>query len=419
MSKVIGDVVPRNATRKKILIRAAFGLSAVLVLAGCDATSPSATRQQSHPTPIATSVLNPNSLCAPDEGDNVDQSPDGYFTGCFRVPNVPASSVVVALQTFLEGVSNSPKAAPTTTTQPAPNVSISLSPLRKSVTPGEKVVLTGHLSNPVSPRQPTANLCWDGCGGLQEQGVQIRWLTSTKFQMTLQVPQTAWLVARDGTVSVHPLTSGSYQVGLQCLTLISGCALRPAEAKVTLRLKAPRPRRCVRGRQCETMTVGPTTARVGDEVLVRGWAPLQDLLGPPFSYSLSVTPGSKRTSFPLLAYSSSKLAGSFNVVLMPTRVAIGPSPPWAKLGNIHSESSTYSGPSAVDAAPNSSRVAWCEPSGIVVTGGSSPSSISDHWCRERPSRFDLALLPGVNHRRARLHGGATRSDFSRQRVRGI
>jgi hypothetical protein len=372
VSKLRGDV-PRSALRR-ILRPALCVLFAATVLAGCNAARSSTTPPRSHSTPIATSILSPNSLCAPDEGDNVDQSLNGDFTGCFRVPNLRATSLVVALQAFVEGVSDSPTTEITTTTKPPPNVSISLTPLRKSVTPGEDVVLTGHLDKALalSTRETFANLCWDGCGGLVEQGVQIRWLSSRKFQMTLQVPETAWLVARDGDVSVHPLTSGSYRVGLQCLTSISGCALRPAEAKVTVKLKAPRPQRCVRGRQCEAMTVGPSTARVGDEVMVSGWAPISPSLG----YSISVTSGSAHKTYPLLAYSPSKLAGSFNVVLSPTPLRIGPSPPWSTLGTIPYLSSTYSGPSSVDAAPYSTRVGWCEPSGIVVTGGSAETKIS-------------------------------------------
>jgi hypothetical protein len=376
VSKVIGEVVPGKTTRKRIFTRAVLALSAVLFLAGCNATSPKSAPPRSRPTPIATSMLSPNSLCAPDEGDNVHQLLSGDFTGCFRVPDIRSGSIVVALQAYVEGVPTSPTTALTTTTKPAPAVSISLSPGRKTVTPGDRVVLTGHLNKVISPRDTFANLCWGGCGGLVEQGVQVRWLSPRIFQMTLLVPQTAWLDARDGGVSVHALTSGSYEVGVQCLTSISGCALRPAEAKTLIKLRAPNPRRCVRGRQCETMTVGPSSAHVGDEVMVSGWAPVQDLVGPGFGYSISVTPGSARTTYPRLAYSASKLAGSFNVVLTPTRVRIGPSPPWAKLGRISYLTSTYSGPSPVDAVPNSSRVAWCEPSGIVITGDSTQETIS-------------------------------------------
>lgn len=394
MSKLHG-VAPGSATRR-VVRPALCVLFAATVLASCNSARSSTTSApRSHPTPIVTSYLSPNSLCAPDEGDSVDQALNGDFTGCFRVPNLRDASLVVALQAIVEGVSNSPTTAPTTTTTPSPTVKISLSSLRKTVTPGEHVVLTGHLSKAVSPREPSANLCWDGCGGLQES-VAINWLSSKKFQMTLLVPQTAWLVARNGDVSIHPLTSGSYQVGLQCLTSISGCALRPAEAKVTIKLKAPRPQRCVPGRRCETMTVGPSTARVGDEVMVSGWAPVQDLIGRSFGYTISVTPGSQRTTYPQLAYSSSKLQGSFNVVLTPTRLRIGPSPPWSQLGTIPYLSSTYSGPSAVDAVPNSSRVGWCESKGIVVSGASAPVTISTAGVASALRGSTLHFFPGAS-----------------------
>jgi hypothetical protein len=110
--------------------------------------------------------------------------------------------------------------------------------------------------------------------------------------------------------------------------------------------------------------------------MVSGWAPLQDFIGQPFGYSLSVTAGTKVTTYPRLAYSSSKLAGSFNVVLTPTILRIGQSSSWARLGRVPYLSSTYSGPSAVNPAPNSSLVGWCEISRIVITGGAAPESIS-------------------------------------------
>jgi hypothetical protein len=362
--------------RRTVLRRGAFIAVAALILAGCNATHSSSSRPRSHPTPIATEYLNPNSICSPDEGDNVNQSLNGDYTACFRVPNIKSSSLVVALQTLVEGVPRSPTTALTTTTKPAPHVNVSLSSSVKTTKPGDSVVLTGHLSTAVTPRPQYANLCWDGCGGLLEQGVQIRWLSSKKFLMTLRVPETAWLVARNGAVSVHPLSSGSYQVGLQCLTSISGCALRGPQAKTSITLKATKPQRCVHAKQCETLRLGPSTATVGDEVTVSGWAPLQDFIGQPFGYSLSVTAGSGRKGYPALAYSSSKLAGSFNVVLTPTVLRVGQSPPWARLGRMPYLSSTYSGPSAVNPAPDSSLVGWCEQSRIVITGGAAPVTIS-------------------------------------------
>jgi hypothetical protein len=381
--------------KRTVLRASAVFLAAALVLAGCNATSPSTSGRRSHPTPIATASLSPNSICSPDEGDNVDQSLNGDYTACFRVPNLRSSSLVVALQTFVEGLPRSSSSTSlTTTTRPAPNVSISLSSIVKRAMPGQNVVLEGHISHAVTPRPQYANLCWDGCGGLLEQGVPIRWLSSKKFEMTLLVPQTAWLVARNGAVRVHALSSGPYQVGVQCLTSVSGCALRGPEAKVSITLKAPKPRRCVPGRPCETLTLGPSIATVGDEVMVSGWAPLQDFIGRPFGYSLSVTAGSRHTPYPRLAFSSAKLAGSFNVVLTPTPLRVGQSPPWAHLGRIPYLSSTYSGPSAVDAAPNSSVVGWCEPSGIVVTGGSTPVNISTVGVRSALKGSTLHFFSG-------------------------
>src|ERR1700691_1870774 len=88
--------------RGTVVRRVAFVAVAALVLASCNATHPSSSGPRSHPTPIATASLSPNSICSPDEGDNVDQSLNGDYTACFRVPNLKSSSVVVALQTLVE-----------------------------------------------------------------------------------------------------------------------------------------------------------------------------------------------------------------------------------------------------------------------------------------------------------------------------
>ena len=359
---------------KTVVRRGAFVAAAALVLAGCGTSQSSSPGVNSHSTPIATAFLNPNSICSPDQGDYVQQTFNGDYTGCFRVPPLRRASLVVALQTLVQSTSRSPVTPRTTLAKPAPDVNVSLSTSATTVTPGELVVLTGHVSRPVS-KQSLPTLCWDGCGGLQEQGSNIRWLSSKKFQMTLRVPETAWLVSSHGEVTVHPLTSGSYQVGVQCLTSISGCALRPPQAQASIQLMAPRPVRCVRGRPCETMTLSSSKALVGDEVMVRGWAPVQDIIGRPFNYSLSVTAGPVRKKYPALAYGATKSLGSFNVVLTPTTLRIGPSPSWARLGKVSYRSSTYSGPTAVNPMTDSPLVGWCAPSGVVITGGATSKNI--------------------------------------------
>lgn len=351
-------------------------LIAVLVLAGGDASHADFSGASSRATPIATAFLNPNSICGSDEGDYVHQSLNGDFTACFRVPDLHTSSLVVSL---FDNLVRGPLAreSPTTTVVPpvakGDHLSLSLSP--KSATPGETVVVTGHLSRPLSVKQPLPNLCWDSCGGLQEEGSTVHWASSTTFHVNLQVPKTAWLVSSRGDVTVHPLTSGVYEVGVQCLTSISGCAYGPAEAQAAIRLIAPRPTTCLSGEQCETMSLSTSKAMVGDEVLVKGWAPLQTIIGQPFSYSLSVTAGSATRHYPALAFAPNLKGGGFNVVLSPRGLRVEPSPTWASLRRIHYVSSTFSGPSAIDASSNSKFIASCQPSGIVITGGPSQMKV--------------------------------------------
>jgi len=351
-------------------------LTAALVLSSCGTAQHSSSNGPSHPVPIATAALNPSSICGSDEGDNVHQSLNGDFTGCFRVPNLQSSSLVVALQAYLSGTSG-PTDSPTTTivspVAKADHLSLSLSP--KTATPGESVVVTGHLSAPLSVKQPLPTLCWDGCGGLQEEGAAIHWTSSRTFHVNLRVPETAWLVSSHGAVTVHPLSSGNYEVGVQCLTSISGCALGPAEAQTMIRLKAPTPTRCRSGQPCETMSLSTSAAEVGDQILVKGWAPLQTIIGRPSSYTLSVTSGPAQRNYPPLAFAQNLKGGGFNVVLAPRVLRVRPSPTWASLGRVHYVSSTFSGPSAIEPASSSKLIAWCQPSGIVITGGSTQLNV--------------------------------------------
>lgn len=357
-------------------------LAAALVLASCGVAHDGSSNAPSHATPITTADLNPSSICGSDEGDYVHQSLNGDFTGCFRVPNLKSSSLVVALQAYLNGTSGPTNSPTTTIAPPAPkddNISLSLSP--KTATPGETVVVTGHLSKPVSQRESFATLCWDGCAGLQEQGVPVHWSSSRTFEMKLVVPKTAWLVSSHSAVTVQPLTSGSYEVGVQCLTSISGCALGAAEAKTTIQLNAPKPTRCLDGQRCETLSLSTSRAVVGDKILVKGWAPLQTIIGRPFSYSLSVTSGSAKKNYPSFAFARNPKTGGFNVVLTPKVLRVEPSPTWASLGRLHYMSSTFSGPSAIEPASTSKLIAWCQPSGVVITGGPTRVSVPTEGAR--------------------------------------
>ncbi len=319
--------------------------------------------------PTATPL--PSSLCGSDEGDDVNQSMNGDYTACFRVPNVASSSVVVALQTDIF-VTNKEGAPTTTTSSPPAGEHVELSLSSSSAKPGQTVVVTGHLTKPLTQKPSFATLCWDGCGGLQEQGVGIHWSTSTSFRMTLRVPDAAWLESTNHSVSIHPLTSGEYEVGVQCVTSMFGCALRNAEAQTLIRLKTPSPTRCLGSERCATMTLSTTRATVGEEVLVKGWAPLQLVIGRPDTYSLSLNSVSAAKNYPDLSYTPLRKVGGFNVELTPRTVHVAPTTTWADLGRVNVISSTFSGPSAIGPAPSSNLVAWCQPSDIVITGGAAP-----------------------------------------------
>lgn len=356
-------------------------LTASLVLASCGTAHSASSSAHSNRAAITTTFLNPSSLCGSDEGDNVHQSLNGDFTGCFRVPALKGSLDVVALQTYVSSPSRA-KPSPTTSIAPTPSVGpLTLTSSTPSVTPGETVTLTGHFSShPPSPRQRQgqtySTLCWDGCrSGLQEQAAPLHWLSPSTFRTSLVVPDTAWLVTRGGVVAAHPLQSGNYHVGVQCLIVQSGCALGPAEAQTTIHLKAHRPTRCVAGKPCETMSLSVSRAAVGDVVHVTGWAPLQLTINQPFSYALTVTPTHATTTYSALSFARNQKGGGFNVVLSPRVLHVTPGLTWSSLGRVPYLSSTYSGSSAIAPLSGTTRVAWCQPSRIVITGGSSPLNV--------------------------------------------
>jgi hypothetical protein len=294
----------------------------------------------------------------------LNQSPNGDVTGCFRVPALHGSSLVVSLQTFLF-----PSA---TTLSPAPVLGdATLSAKSKAATPGETVRMTGkYLGQLPAQREGDANLCWDSCQtGLQEQGVPIHWTSRRNFYANLQVPDSAWLVDSGQGVSVHPLVSGRYSVGVQCIVLVSGCALGAADGQTTIQLKTPAPKRCVVGQRCETLQLSTYAARVGDEVKVTGWAPLQSIIGQPFGFNLSVAKAPKGQHYQALSFTRTQKGGGFNVVLAPKTLKVTPSKTWASLGQVPYLSSTWAGPNPVEPSTTSNLIAWCQPSGLDITGG--------------------------------------------------
>ena len=384
---------------RSIVMNGAVLLAAAFALASCGTPGHVSSTAQSNRAPIATAYLPASSVCGTN-GDYVQQSLTGDFTGCFRVPSLHSSSLIVALQSYLMGRTTTGNGPTTIVSAPAPTGHVSLSLSSKIATPGEVVAITGHFLSrppPAPLRQTSMTICWDGCQtGLQEQGAPVRWTSATTFHTNLLVPKTAWLVARDGAVIAHPLQSGSYQVGVQCIELTSGCALGPADAQTTIQLKAPRPTKCLSGQPCETMTLSTSKAAVGDEVIVKGWAPLQSIIGQPFGYSLSVTTGSTRRQYPALSFTQSLKGGGFNVVLTPRVLRVSPSQTWATLGHVPYRSSSFAGPSPIDPASGSKLIAWCQPSGLEITGGPTPINVPTGAVAVALRGTGLSLFPSTS-----------------------
>jgi hypothetical protein len=369
-------VAVKKLQKKNSFLLGVVIASAALVLASCGTTQNTSPPYKGTPAP--TAFIPPSSVCGL-QGDYVSQSLNGDFTACFRVPSLNSSTLVASLQAEFYGLSKSYHPPTATITSPDAGNSVSLTLGSKTATPGKLISVFGHLKQPATKalKQSIPTICWDGCEvGLQDEGIQLHWLSPTLFRAKFKVPETAWLVHHYGVVSVHPLISGSYQVGIECLLDISGCALRPAEASATLQLNAPAPQRCVSGKQCETMTLSSSKAQVGDKIIMKGWAPLQSLIGRnPFSYSISVAAGSPHRTYRNLSYVPLSENGGINIIVTPRVLHVVPGTTWADLGRVPTVSSTWSGFSAITPKDGSNLVAWCLPSGLVVTDGAQQESI--------------------------------------------
>ncbi len=346
-----------------------------------------------------------------------------------------------------------PAAAPPTvlTTRPAatPNASptasgpwITLSP--DAGPPGTVVRIDGFLpGGPSVVNAHTdgilghANLCWGTCpDGLSEEAVPVTWSDAQpgRFTMQLTVPSTSWLAA-DGPHSPVP---GDYSVGVQCLAPtiptkkgpdFKPCRIQEAQASATFHLLGPTPPQSGLVAQ---LRFTPMSGPPGTLVQVRGWAPLNQIVGgQPFPYSLTLQKGGSATGYTpqlgqlhqdidgdlsgsfrvpmsapplgLLAPDSytiaieaihtvsqpatpptaagvairplNKGAGAERITLAPTAFRITAAPSWASLGTVHPlwvqrSTQLYGAPAVVGDPADPQRLAYCTDRGIRVSSDS-------------------------------------------------
>lgn len=156
-------------------------VASALALAACGSSTKTTAPATTTSVPSAPLSTSWGGQCGSAE-NAVHQSLNGDISGCFRVPALNSTSLVVGLQTYFSP-SSKHLPSPTTTTMSTPPVEgqLTLSVTSRSVTPGETVVVTGRYAGQRPAGQSGyANLCWDGCQtGLQEQGVTLHWVSST------------------------------------------------------------------------------------------------------------------------------------------------------------------------------------------------------------------------------------------------
>lgn len=365
---------------------------AALVLSACGTSASPSDFKATHFSPPTESVAQ-SSQCTGAVGF-ITQSTTGNVTGCFRVPANEGKSLVVSLQAYIEsfGVNSS---GPTTTQRPKRSGVLSIAVTSPTTQPGDHVEVVGTYAPGSSvTRSSYANLCWDGCqSGLTEQAVPLHWTGRLSFRTSLLVPPTAWFELDEGGMSVHPLISGTYDVAVQCVQQTSGCALGTPDAQTTIKLKAPAPRRCVKGRNCMTLHLSARRAAVGDEVTVHGWAPLQSIIGQPFGFDLSIAPSS---SDHYAVFSASRTSlNEYSVVVAPKILTVAPGRTWASLGRLTYVSSSWSGPSSLTPVSGSSEIAWCSESGPLLANGATSTPVRTSSVAATLRGSGLSLLPGA------------------------
>lgn len=313
-----------------------------------------------------------------------------------------------------------------------------------SARPGQTVTVRGYIP-PGSAEgadavggQSYGTICFGGCtDGLREDARPIRWSKTLpgRFTMEMSVPETGW-IASDGP---HPLVGGTYRIGVECVGVpVKGCGLAPAEASAALRLVGATPRPCTKT-DCGTIILSTHTARPGETVRFRGWAPLSEIIGTPVGYSVVLLAGrlpsrlvtATRSSYVLVGQAQQQSDGTISgsvrippflegrtptapgmytvalqgfvntpsfavVTFAPARLRIGEAPTWASLGTLHPLSSAWNaslGGSAVAWTPSDPRrLAACLDGAIRLTSdlGASWSTISPPAPSSAPRPYRLA-----------------------------
>jgi hypothetical protein len=318
----------------------------------------------------------PDSLytSATQSGD-VTQLFNGSIKGCFRVPDDRSSTLHVAWQSFVQ-LSHSAD-TPTTTSGVSNSDSdghFKLSLSATTVHPGQHITVIGrYLSGHRPSNTESGILCWDGCqNGLQEQGQNLKWVSSTEFRTTLLVPNAPWFESDHGKATVHSLSSGTYPVGIECVTVTSGCATRAADTQINVHLVAPKATWCTNSLPCGSLHVNSVHTSVGDVVEVEGRAPLVDILSQPWGYWLEYSVhslGDKVVSY------HSPVTVETTATIAPITLSVTTGATWASQNLAPLNASSWSSIYQVTPGPKAASFVTCNANAIVTTGAGRTLSV--------------------------------------------
>jgi hypothetical protein len=334
----------------------------------------------SQPSPSAVSAVGwPGAPCAslvspPVLDDDLSQSMNGKFTGCLRVPVVPAGTYYVSLEDVVD------RASATTPTTPGirpskvgPSVSLSVSP--PSADPGQWVTVTGRLARPLGERTQNANFCWDGCpNGLVYSGVGLNWSSPTVFYARLVLPAAPWVEVGTNPPArlVSPLP-GRYPLSVQCLEIAKGCGLGPAEGQTTVRLRAGAAYTCTSIAGCGRTDAFPEAVSSGSVVEFTGYSPLESVIGAryPFAFQLAASLTKQAPSGAVIETLHNGVKGLAQLTVGPAPVKVLPALAFASLGSYRPLADLTSGSDPISANPaQRGYVGWCAEGYIGVQGPS-------------------------------------------------
>jgi hypothetical protein len=315
----------------------------------------------------------------------VAQSMDGAISACLRVDALAPGRYTIVVDQVLDGAGD-----PVASVH-EPAVQLTLAPAAGA--PGTRVTVTGRTRAPVAHRSGNVDFCWDGCAdGLSYSGVRVRWTSATSFRARLVVPAAPWL--ERGPDRVARLASGSYPIGVQCLTPARGCAGGAAEGSAEFALAvATAPVWCRTGASCASLRLTPAAARPGALAAVSGFAPLQSVIGAgqPFVYQLEILRGRPRG--PEVDFGG-RPAGDVTLGRAGLDVRAAPRfeglthAPLARLG---------SGLSPIAADPaDPSTVAWCGHDAVELSSGGATTSVSTAGAAAALARIGFETPGGGN-----------------------